>query len=102
MAKVTYAGIADAVEAVHLKDDVHELKIVKASHGAGKADPTKFRTEILIEALDDPTAQGIFHYLGDPNPDGTEKGEAFKLLLTKKFLLAFDIRYTIPLLNSIW
>ncbi len=93
MAKVTYKGIADAKPPELVEDDEHQLRITRATYGPGKTDPTKFRTEAIIEVMDVPDSQGIFHYLGDPNPDGDEKSEKFKALMTKKFLVAFGIDF---------
>lgn len=93
MAKVSYKDIGSAQEPTHLDDDVHMLRIIKASHGPGKADPTKFRTEVILDCPSQPDKQAIFHYLGDQNLEGDPKGEAYKLLLTKRFLLHFDIEF---------
>ncbi|KKN58679.1 hypothetical protein LCGC14_0549710 [marine sediment metagenome] len=93
MAKVAYKGIADRQEPTHLEDDVHNLRIVKATHGAGKADSTKFRTEVILDCPDQPDKQGVFHYLGDQNPDGDPKAEEFKGLMAKRFLIHFDIPF---------
>ncbi len=93
MAKVTYHGIGNAEPPKMVEDDEHELRIIKATYGPGKADPTKFRTEVIIEVMDVPDSQGIFVYLSDPNPDGEEKSEKFKALNTRKFLTAFKITF---------
>ncbi len=93
MTKIGYKGIADAKPPELVEDYEHQLRIVNATYGPGKQDPKKFRTEVIIEVLDVPDSAGIFQYLSDPNPDGEEKSEKFKALMTKKFLTAFGIPF---------
>ncbi len=92
MPKVGYKGIADAKEPTLLSDGPHDLRIVKATWGESKT-IGRFRTEVVIESLDSPDSVGIFHYISDPNPEGTEKGEIYKMLLTKRFCHVFDIPF---------
>ena len=93
MTKVKYQGIDKAQEPTHLKDDVHLLRIIKATHGPGKTDPNKFRTEFILDCPQEPDTQGVFHYIGDPNPDGDPKGESYKFLLAKRFFMHFDVPF---------
>lgn len=94
MAKVNYKGIGDAQEAVNLEDGKHNLRCVKSTYGPGKGDATKFRTEVLLDCPEEPDKTGIFHYISDPNPDKEgEKGEAYKLLLNKRFFVLFNVPF---------
>ena len=93
MARVQHKGIADAQEPVALETGVHNLRIVKASHGAGKGDPTKFRVEVMLDCPDQPDKNAVFFYIGDPNPEGEAKSENFKALMAKRFLTHFDIEF---------
>lgn len=93
MAKVQYQGMGEAKEPELLVDDIHEIRIVKATHGPGKTDPNKFRTEVILDCPSVPDAQGIFHYISDRNPDGDPKSEAFKNLKNKQFFSHFGIPY---------
>ncbi len=92
MTKVGFRGIADNKEPELLSDGPHDLRIVKATYAEGKK-PGRFRTEVVLESLDTPDAVGVFHYLADPNPEGTEKGEKYKGLLLKRFCTLFDIPF---------
>ncbi len=93
MAKVSYKGIGDAQEPVNLDDGPHLLRCIKAVYGPGKQDPTKFRCEVILDCPQEPDKNGVFHYISDPNPEGTEKGEAFKFLQTKRFMVAFGVDF---------
>ncbi len=93
MARVQHKGIADAQEPVALTDGVHNMRIAKASHGAGKGDPTKFRVEVMLDCPEEPDKNAVFFYIGDPNPEGDPKAENFKALMAKRFLTHFDIPF---------
>ncbi len=92
MPKVQYKGIADAQQPTLLDNGPHDLRIVKATYAEGKT-PGRFRTEVVLESLDILDSQGVFHYIADLNPEGTEKGENYKTLLLKQFCTAFDIPF---------
>lgn len=93
MARVQFKGIADQQEPESLPDDTYELRIIKANHGPGKTDPTKLRTEVILDCPAQPDSQGIFFYIGDENPDGDPKSESFKRLNAARFMTLFGIPF---------
>lgn len=105
MARVNFKGIETAKEPELLPDAVHQLRVVKAEYGPGK-DPSKMRTQVIIDCPERPDCRSIFHYLSEPsteddylrNNQGKTRedwiqAEEFKKLSTKRFLLCFDIPY---------
>jgi hypothetical protein len=84
-------AIADATEGYFVDEGEYQLRIVSAEEKDSKKG--KPMIECVIEIVDHPDAEPVFHYVNLVSPDDSEKARKFKLRMTRRFLEVFGVAY---------
>ena len=84
-------AVADATEGYFVDEDEYDLRIVSVEEKDSKKG--KPMLECVIEIVDHPDAEPIFHYVNLVHPDDSEKARKFKLRMTRRFLEVFGVPY---------
>ena len=84
-------AVADATEGYFVDEDEYDLRIVSAEEKDSKKG--KPMIECVIEIVEHPDAEPVFHYVNLVHPEDSEKARKFKLRMTRRFLEVFNVPY---------